>query len=157
MWILYLRFSPDTKELSIVNVFDLDRVLVSDYERFARSFTQIKAADIRSQVEKICTSAIGAEPGKQEGSRRKRFQAVFLFLGQPPHRLHPFALALVAVILIAEIEYLTFWHKNPTAQAILQMASWKPHSDRHYGIGQASRHNRMVVNAHVIIAKFPCD
>jgi hypothetical protein len=95
--------------------------------------------------------------GEARGKPKGAISGGFLILGQPPHRLHPFALALVAVILIAEIEYLTFWHKNPTAQAILQMASWKPHSDRHYGIGQASRHNRMVVNAHVIIAKFPCD
>jgi hypothetical protein len=36
-----------------VNVFDLDRSLVSDYERFARSFTQIRATDIRSEVEQI--------------------------------------------------------------------------------------------------------
>ena len=36
-----------------VNVFDLDRALVSDYSRFARSFTQIRAPDIRSQVEQI--------------------------------------------------------------------------------------------------------
>jgi len=28
-----------------VNVFDLDRALVTDYERFARSFTQIRAPD----------------------------------------------------------------------------------------------------------------
>jgi ATP-dependent helicase YprA (DUF1998 family) len=39
-----------------VNVFDLDRALVSDYSRFARSFTQIRAPDIRSQVEKIYAS-----------------------------------------------------------------------------------------------------
>ena len=31
-----------------MNVFDLDRALVSDYSRFARSFTQIRAPDIRS-------------------------------------------------------------------------------------------------------------
>ena len=37
-------------------VFDLDRALVSDYERFARSFTQIRAPDIRSQVEAIYAS-----------------------------------------------------------------------------------------------------
>jgi hypothetical protein len=36
-----------------VNVFDLDRALVSDYERFARSFTQIRAPDIRTQIEQI--------------------------------------------------------------------------------------------------------
>ena len=39
-----------------MNVFDLDRVLVSDYERFARSFTQIRAPDIREQVEAIYAS-----------------------------------------------------------------------------------------------------
>ncbi len=33
-----------------MNVFDLDSALVRDYERFARSFTQIRAADIRSQI-----------------------------------------------------------------------------------------------------------
>jgi len=36
-----------------LNVFDLDRTIVSDYERFARSFTQIRAPDIRSEVEAI--------------------------------------------------------------------------------------------------------
>jgi Lhr-like helicase len=36
-----------------MNVFDLDRVLVNDYERFARSFTQIRAIDIRHQVEAL--------------------------------------------------------------------------------------------------------
>jgi DEAD/DEAH box helicase len=46
-----------------VNVFDLDRTLVSDYERFARSFTQIRAADIRSQVETIyATNRFWPEP-----------------------------------------------------------------------------------------------
>ena len=39
-----------------MNVFDLDRALVSDYERFARSFTQIRAADIRVQVENLYAS-----------------------------------------------------------------------------------------------------
>ena len=29
-----------------MNVFELDRSLVTDYERFARSFTQIRAPDI---------------------------------------------------------------------------------------------------------------
>ena len=33
-----------------MNVFDLDRALVGDYERFARSFTQIRAPDIGHQV-----------------------------------------------------------------------------------------------------------
>ena len=39
-----------------VNVFDLDRALVGDYERFARSFTQIRAPDIRRQVQEIYAS-----------------------------------------------------------------------------------------------------
>ena len=46
-----------------MNVFDLDRSLVSDYERFARSFTQIRAPDIRSQVEQIyATNRFWPEP-----------------------------------------------------------------------------------------------
>jgi ATP-dependent helicase YprA (DUF1998 family) len=36
-----------------VDVFDLDRSLVEDYARFARSFTQIRAFDIETQVEAI--------------------------------------------------------------------------------------------------------
>jgi DEAD/DEAH box helicase/HNH endonuclease len=36
-----------------VNVFELDEALLRDYERFARSFTQIRAPDIRVQVEEI--------------------------------------------------------------------------------------------------------
>ena len=48
---------------SQLNVFDLDRVLISDYERFARSFTQIRAPDIRQQVEAIYAStAFWPEP-----------------------------------------------------------------------------------------------
>jgi Lhr-like helicase len=39
-----------------VNVFDLDAALIGDYERFARSFTQIRAPDIRAQVEAIYAS-----------------------------------------------------------------------------------------------------
>jgi ATP-dependent helicase YprA (DUF1998 family) len=39
-----------------MNVFDLDRALVSDYERFARSFTQIRALDIHRQVEALYAS-----------------------------------------------------------------------------------------------------
>jgi DEAD/DEAH box helicase len=46
-----------------VNVFDLDRALVSDYSRFARSFTQIRAPDIRAQVEQIyATNRFWPEP-----------------------------------------------------------------------------------------------
>jgi Lhr-like helicase len=46
-----------------VNVFDLDRALVSDYERFARSFTQIRAPDILAQVEQIyATNRFWPEP-----------------------------------------------------------------------------------------------
>jgi hypothetical protein len=36
-----------------MNVFDLDQALVNDYERFARSFTRIRAPDIKSQVEAL--------------------------------------------------------------------------------------------------------
>jgi hypothetical protein len=39
-----------------MNVFDLDRALVGDYERFARSFTQIRAPDIRSQIASLYAS-----------------------------------------------------------------------------------------------------
>jgi hypothetical protein len=39
-----------------VDVFDLDRTLVSDYASFARSFTQIRARDIRDQVDAIYAS-----------------------------------------------------------------------------------------------------
>jgi len=39
-----------------VNVFDLDRSLVGDYERFARSFTQIRSPDIRERVEEMYSS-----------------------------------------------------------------------------------------------------
>jgi hypothetical protein len=30
-----------------MDVFDLDQSLIADYERFARSFTQIRSEDIR--------------------------------------------------------------------------------------------------------------
>ena len=36
-----------------MDVFDLDRSLVADYQNFARSFTQIRAQDIRDQVDKV--------------------------------------------------------------------------------------------------------
>jgi hypothetical protein len=36
-----------------VDVFDLDRFLVEDYARFARSFTQLRASDIETKVEEI--------------------------------------------------------------------------------------------------------
>jgi hypothetical protein len=39
-----------------MNVFDLDEALVNDYERFARSFTHIRAPDIRSHVEALYAS-----------------------------------------------------------------------------------------------------
>jgi len=46
-----------------VNVFDLDRALVSDYERFARSFTRIRAADILSQIVSLyATNRFWPEP-----------------------------------------------------------------------------------------------
>jgi ATP-dependent helicase YprA (DUF1998 family) len=36
-----------------LDVFDLDRSLVEDYARFSRSFTEIRASDIETQVEEI--------------------------------------------------------------------------------------------------------
>jgi hypothetical protein len=39
-----------------VDVFDLDRTLIEDYASFARSFTQIRAQDIRDQVDAIYAS-----------------------------------------------------------------------------------------------------
>lgn len=39
-----------------MDVFDLDGTLVRDYERFARSFTKIRAEDIRSQVDSLYQS-----------------------------------------------------------------------------------------------------
>lgn len=39
-----------------MDVFDLDNALVADYERFARSFTNIRASDIRQQVDDIYAS-----------------------------------------------------------------------------------------------------
>jgi hypothetical protein len=40
----------------VVNIFELDRALLGDYERFARSFTQIRAQDIGSQIEALYAS-----------------------------------------------------------------------------------------------------
>jgi hypothetical protein len=46
-----------------MDVFDLDRSLVSDYERVAGSFTQMRAPDIRSQVQQIyATNRFWPEP-----------------------------------------------------------------------------------------------
>lgn len=39
-----------------MDVFDLDQSLVADYEHFARSFTQIRADDIRRQIDDIYAS-----------------------------------------------------------------------------------------------------
>ena len=36
-----------------MDIFDLDQSLIKDYEKFARSFTQIRAEDIRAQVDQI--------------------------------------------------------------------------------------------------------
>lgn len=44
---------PALSEGAKVQVFNLDRKLVDDYESFARSFTDIRADDIRSQVDQI--------------------------------------------------------------------------------------------------------
>jgi ATP-dependent helicase YprA (DUF1998 family) len=83
-----------------VNVFDLDRSLVGDYERFARSFTQIRSPDIRARVEEIYTSGrfwpeplISINPHFErgasitalvtDGSLRPETASVFRVEGQP--------------------------------------------------------------------------
>jgi Lhr-like helicase len=46
-----------------MNVFDLDLRIVRDYERFARSFTEIRAEDIREQIDAIyATGGFWPEP-----------------------------------------------------------------------------------------------
>ena len=45
-----------------MDVFDLDRTLVEDYARFSRSFTQIRAPDIASQVGTLPTRRFWPEP-----------------------------------------------------------------------------------------------
>src|SRR5512135_2811667 len=46
-----------------MNVFDLDSRIVRDYERFARSFTEIRAEDIREQIDAIyATGGFWPEP-----------------------------------------------------------------------------------------------
>jgi ATP-dependent helicase YprA (DUF1998 family) len=47
---------PPRRPLAVVDVFDLDRTLVADYASFARSFTEIRAQDIRDQVDEIYAS-----------------------------------------------------------------------------------------------------
>ena len=46
-------YSKQGGALAVVDVFDLDRTLVADYASFARSFTQIRAQDIRDKVDEI--------------------------------------------------------------------------------------------------------
>jgi hypothetical protein len=65
-----------------VNVFDLDQALVGDYERFARSFTQIRAKDIRTQVEHLYFSnrfcpepLISIKPHFEHGAEIKKLVA----------------------------------------------------------------------------------
>src|SRR6516164_6992542 len=50
------RAGRTDRVLAVVDVFDLDRTLVADYASFARSFTQIRAQDIRDQVDQIYAS-----------------------------------------------------------------------------------------------------
>jgi ATP-dependent helicase YprA (DUF1998 family) len=46
-----------------MNVFDLDSSIIRDYERFARSFTEIRALDIREQIDAIyATGRFWPEP-----------------------------------------------------------------------------------------------
>jgi hypothetical protein len=57
---------------AIVNIFDLDRALVSDYQRFARSFTQIRAADIRKSAFAGHGPAVLIAPGPARRPRPER-------------------------------------------------------------------------------------
>jgi len=93
-----------------VNVFDLDRSLVGDYERFARSFTQIRSPDIRERVEEMYSSGrfwpeplISINPHFErgasitdlvtDGSLHSETSSIFRVDGQPitlyRHRLQP--------------------------------------------------------------------
>jgi ATP-dependent helicase YprA (DUF1998 family) len=83
-----------------MDVFDLDRTLILDYERFARSFTTIRARDIREQVEQIYSTGkfwpeplISINPHFQrgvslsqlvkEGSLHPETERVFRIDGEP--------------------------------------------------------------------------
>ena len=46
-----------------MNVFDLDASLIRDYQRFSRSFTEIRAEDIRAQIDALyATGRFWPEP-----------------------------------------------------------------------------------------------
>jgi ATP-dependent helicase YprA (DUF1998 family) len=46
-----------------VNVFDLDSSIIGDYQRFSRSFTEIRADDIRAQIDALyATGRFWPEP-----------------------------------------------------------------------------------------------
>jgi len=83
-----------------MDVFDLDRCLVDDYQRFARSFTTIRADDIREQVDQIYATGkfwpepiVSINPHFQsgdslsklvrEGTLDERTERVFRIEGQP--------------------------------------------------------------------------
>jgi ATP-dependent helicase YprA (DUF1998 family) len=83
-----------------MDVFDLDRCLVDDYQRFARSFTTIRADDIREQVDQIYATGrfwpepiVSINPHFQrgdslsklvsEGTLDERSERVFRINGQP--------------------------------------------------------------------------
>ena len=65
-----------------MDVFDLDHSLVSDYERFARSFTQIRAPDIKQQIDAI----YGSRLGQPFNSMRGAYYAHTRSLGGSPKR-----------------------------------------------------------------------
>ena len=83
-----------------MDVFSLDRHLVEDYQRFARSFTTIRAEDIREQVDQIYATGkfwpepiVSINPHFQlgdslsklvsEGTLNERTERVFRIDGQP--------------------------------------------------------------------------
>jgi hypothetical protein len=49
-----------------MTVFDLDRYVVREYERFARSFTNIHARDLRQRAK---SSMCWSKPGETSGRR----------------------------------------------------------------------------------------
>ncbi len=50
------RHGSDIKMGAGLNVFDLDADLIARYKRFARSFTSIRADDLRGQIDHVYAS-----------------------------------------------------------------------------------------------------
>jgi Lhr-like helicase len=71
-----------------MNVFDLDSSIIRDYERFARSFTEIRALDIREQIDALyATGRFWPEPLISINPHYERDVSVADLLGEG--QLHP--------------------------------------------------------------------